>query len=137
MKPISLFLAVLSAVLLSLPVGADAFSGRRDTRVNPVSDVVFEVIARGAAGAGDYWCGAADYAHRALGAPWSARIYIVRGRGPSVTTGRRTAVQFTLRPEAAGVTPIDPSLFLNRMTPGDNMSVTQASTFCDPPPVRP
>ncbi len=137
MKQISLALTVLTAVLLALPVPADAFSGRHNTRVNPVNDVVFEVIARTAGSADDYWCGAAEYAHRALGAPWSAHIYIVRGRGPSVTTGRRTAVQFTLHPGAAGVVPRDPAFLMNRMSPGDNMSVQQAIRSCDQQPVRP
>ena len=137
MKPISLVLAAVCAVLLSLPVPAEAFSARRHMRVYPVNDAVFEVIAPTAAVAGDYWCGAADYAQRALGAVWNARIYIARGRGPSVTTGRRTAVQFTLQPAAAGVTPIGPVFAIDRMTPGDNMTVAQALTFCDQQPARP
>ena len=137
MKPISLVLAALTAVLLALPMSAEAFSARRHMRVYPVDELVFEVIAPTAAVAGDYWCGAADYAQRALGAPWTARIYIVRGRGPSVTTGRRTAVQFTLQPEAAGVRPIEPVFVMNLMKPGDNMSVAHAMRFCDQPPVRP
>lgn len=137
MKPVSYAMAALSAVLLSLPISAEAFSAKRNMRVYPVDNVVFEVIARTAGGAGDYWCGAADYAQRALGASWTARVYVVRGRGPSVTTGRRTAVQFTLQPAAAGVQPIDPALSIDMMKPGDSMTVAHALTYCDRQPARP
>lgn len=137
MKPNSLVPAAICALLLALPVPAAAFSAKRNMRVNPVNDAVFEVVAPTAAGAGDYWCGAADYAYRALGAEWTARIYIVRGRGPSVTTGRRTAVQFTLSPQAAGVQPTRPVFAMNSMKPGDNKSVAHALTFCDQQPARP
>lgn len=130
-------MAALSAALLSLPIPAAAFSAKRHMRVNPVNETVFEVIAPTAAGAGDYWCGAADYAYRALGAAWTAPIYIVRGRGPSVTTGRRTAVQFTLSPQAAGVPATGPVFAMNLMKPGDTMSVAHGLTFCDQPPARP
>ncbi len=115
---------------------ADAFSGRRGTRVNQVDAKVFEVIARSAGSSGDYWCGAGDFAQRALGAPWTARIYILRGRGASATTGRRTAVQFTMDAAAAGAPPADNGFFTNTMRPGDSMSVQQAQTYCLQPPMR-
>ena len=136
MKPIFLLLAALCAALLAVPVPADAVSTRRDTRANPLGDLAFEVIARTAGSADDYWCGASDYARRALGAPWTAQIYVLRGRGPSETTGRRTAVQFTLKAPSAPPRPRDPFTVLNRLRPGDHMSVQQAAEFCLPPPVR-
>ncbi|TDE40966.1 hypothetical protein [Antarcticimicrobium sediminis] len=136
MKPISPVPAALAALLLALPIPAEAFNARRNMHVNPVDAAVFEVIAPSAAPADDYWCGAADYAQRALGMPWIARIYIARGRGPSVTTQRRTAVQFTVQPEVAGVQPLDPVFMLNMMKPGDNMTVAHALSFCNQPPVQ-
>lgn len=136
MKPISPVPAALAALLLALPIPAEAFNARRNMHVNPVDSAVFEVIAPTAAPGGDYWCGAADYAQRALEAPWIARIYIARGRGPSVTTQRRTAVQFTLQPEVAGVQPLDPVFVMNMMKPGDSMTVAHALSFCDQPPVQ-
>ena len=128
--------AVLALLPMLAPDTAYAFSGRNGTRVAPVSNAVFEVVARGSGTGYDYWCGAADYARRALGAGWSDTIYIARGRGQSVTTGRRSAVQFTLDPGAAGITPIAPSLSLNALKVGDNMSVTQANNFCNMGPRR-
>lgn len=122
---------------LALPAPADAFTGRRGVKVNPVDSVVFEVIARTAGSGADYWCGAAEYAQRALGAPWTATIFIARGRGPSVTTGRKSAVQFTLDPSAAGTSDDKRSWSLNALRAGDSMSVQSAYTYCERMPVRP
>ncbi|MFV0515722.1 MAG: hypothetical protein ACK5MY_19080 [Jhaorihella sp.] len=129
--------ALLGAFALALPDPGNAFSGRRGTRVNPVDDAVFEVIARTAGSGADYWCGAGEYASRALNAAWTARIYIARGRGPSVTTGRKSAVQFTLDPGKAGVASAPPSFSLNTLRVGDSMSVQQARGHCPMQPVRP
>ena len=128
---------LFAAFAMALPDPGDAFTGRRGTRVNPVDDAVFEVIARTAGSGADYWCGAGEYASRALHAAWTARIYIARGRGPSVTTGRKSAVQFTLDPAAAGITPAPPSLSLNSLRVGDSMSVQEARSHCPMQPVRP
>jgi len=122
--------ALVSVIGAAIPQSADAFNGKLGTRVNPVNDAVFEVITRGSGGGHEYWCGAADYARRVLKAGWKTPIYIARGRGPSVTTGRKSSVQFTLDPQAAGITPIKPQLSLNALKVGDNMSVQQANTFC-------
>lgn len=128
--------SVLAIVSLLAPDVADAFSGKRGTRIAPVNNAVFEVVARGAGTGYDYWCGASDYARRALGAGWNATVFIARGRGTSVTTGRRSAVQFTLDAAAAGITPIPPSLSLNALKVGDNMSVQQANSYCNMGPTR-
>lgn len=137
MKRISLALAGLSALILSFPDLAMAERVGRNMRAYPVDDAVFEVIARTAAASGAYWCGAADYAQRVLGAEWTAQIYVVRGRGPSVTTGRRTAVQFTLKAAALGTPPRDRLVVVDRLVPGDHMSVQMAKTHCDQIPLRP
>lgn len=129
-------LALLATLSMLAPDAAFAFSGKRGTRVAPVNKVVFEVVARSSGSGPEYWCGAADYARRALGAEWKATIYIARGRGPSVTTGRRSAVQFTLDPAAAGITPIPPSISLNSLKVGDNMTVQQGNSYCNVPPIR-
>ncbi len=136
MPPISRTLAALTALCLALPVPAGAFNGRHDTRVNPISDTSFEVIARTAGSTDDYWCGASDYARQVLNAPWTARIYVLRGRGPSTTTGRRTAVQFTM--DAGAVPTRAERLFQlpNRMEPGDHRSVQLAAIACERIPVR-
>jgi len=128
--------AMLALLPMLVPDPALAFSGKRGTRVAPVNKAVFEVVARGSGSGYDYWCGAADYARRALGAGWQDTIYIARGRGQSVTTGRRSSVQFTLDPAAAGITPTGPSLSLNSLKVGDNMSVTQANQYCNMGPER-
>ncbi|MDK3019467.1 hypothetical protein [Pseudodonghicola flavimaris] len=149
MKRFSFVLAGVSAMILSFPSLAAADRVGRNMRAYPVDAAVFEVIPRTASGAGDYWCGASDYAQRVLGASWTDPLFVVRGRGPSATTGRKSAVQFTLDPVAAGLSgaaaaranaPLNdrfPIILTNRLSPGDHMSVQQARSYCDRNPARP
>lgn len=127
--------ALLAGSLLALPQAGDAFTSRLGARVNPVNTAVFEVVPRSSGDGQVFWCSAADYAHRALGASWQARLYIARGRAPSVTTGRRSSVQFTLDPTAAGIIPAPSSLSLNALKTGETMSVQQAFTYCQKAPI--
>ena len=127
--------ALVSLLASTLPQPAfsqssASFTGRNGIRVAPVDNTVFEVILRRSGGGAQYWCGAADYARRVLKVGWSSKIYIARGLGPSVTSNRRSAVHFTVDPGAAGVTPIPPSLSLNALKVGDNMSVQNANNYC-------
>ncbi|MEX0287376.1 MAG: hypothetical protein AB3N23_22440 [Paracoccaceae bacterium] len=123
----------IGILALTGPVAADEFRGKRGTRVNPVNAAVFEVVARSSTRGPDFWCGAADYARRALGRGWTDRIYVARSMGPSVTTNRRSAVHFTLDPGAAGISPAKPSLSINAFRVGDSMSIQQANTHCNIP----
>lgn len=128
--------AAIVSLSVALPGAAAAFNGKGGTQVAPVNNAVFEVVLRGnSRNAGAYWCGASDYARRALKAPWSAKVYVARSWGPSVTTGRKSAIQFTLDPAAAGIQPRSPSLSLNKMPVGDNMSIQQANMQCNLSPV--
>jgi hypothetical protein len=118
------------ACLTALPAtAADAFTTSRGVRVLPVSDVVYEVVPRGSGGTWDYWCAAAEYARRELGAGWTDRFYVVRGRDVSVTTGRRSSVQFTLYPERAGV-PAKTGWLSLGFNPGESMAVQQGYSYC-------
>ena len=125
---------VLAALLL--PQAALAFTSINRLRVNPVDANVFEVVGEPGTNGPEYWCAAADYAQRQLRAAWRAPLYIARTRGPSVTTGRRSAVQFTLNPTAAGVTPTNASVSLNALRTGNSMSVQLAHTYCQMRPSR-
>ncbi|WP_353344375.1 hypothetical protein [Aquicoccus sp. SU-CL01552] len=128
-------LAAFTALCLALPFSAEAFTGRNGTRVNPINDSSFEVITRIGGAVDDYWCGASDYARRVLGASWTAQIYLLRGRGPSVTTGRRTAVQFTMDADAAPPEGQGQFQKYSLLNPGSHMSVQGAATFCQISPV--
>lgn len=128
--------AVMALLTGFAPQAADAFNGKFGVRVAQVNDAVFEVVPRSSGSGPVFWCGAADYARQVLGAGWKTTIYIARGRGQSVTTNRRSAVQFTLDPSTAGITPIEQSLSLNSLKVGDNMSVQQANQYCTMPPSR-
>lgn len=106
-----------------------SFVSRYGPRVNQVNNAIFEVIPHAGVMTDDYWCAAADYARRRLGADWSDQVYVASSYTTSVTTGRRSAVQFTLDPAGAGITPIDVS-FRSGFKVGDSMSVNQADSRC-------
>jgi len=135
MTPMFRTFAVLTALCLALPIPAEAFTGRHGTRVNPMGDSSFEVIARTGGPVDEYWCGASDYARLVLGAPWTAQIYLLRGRGHSVTTGRRTAVQFTMDADAAPPEGQGQFQRYSLLNPGSHMSVQRAAGFCMISPV--
>lgn len=129
--------APIAALALCLPHMALAdFSAKRDMRVNQVDATVFEVYGSTAASSASYWCGAGDYAIRALNAPWTAQIYVVRGRGPGVSVNKRTTVLFTLDPGAAGIQPSDGGFITLSLREGRSQSVQLSLQDCDRPPVR-
>ncbi len=86
--------------------GSSAFVTSNGVRVNPVNEDVFEVLARPAARPSDFWCGAGNYARRALDAPDNALVYVVGGAGRGVTANTPDAAQFSLKPpsEVTGAT---------------------------------
>lgn len=136
MKPVSAATVLAASLVLALPDVSAANASRHSIRVNPVSDGVFEVIARTGNGY-LFWCGAADHVQRVLGRPWSSKLHIYRGLGPSETTGRRSAVQFTLDANLAAAAPADGYKSVNSLQPGDTMSVERAHEYCFVPFGRP
>ena len=119
------------SVWMCLPEVALAFTSRKGARVNPVSTEVFEVVPTAGGTGMDYWCGAGDYAMRALDAPLTDMVYVYRGLGPSETSHRRSAVQFTLNAvlleqEEAG----QGAAALNRLRTGDAMRIRSALGYC-------
>ena len=121
-------------VLFALPQASVAFQGKRGTTVNAINDTAFEVIARTAGSAQDYWCGAADFALTQLRASWSAEIRIIRGRGPSETSNRRSAVQFTLiSNEGLARSGNRSALQFGSLQVGDTLRVRSAYQFCVQP----
>lgn len=135
-KIITTGVAAAVALTTLAPISAQAFTTPRGVKVNPVNDVVFEVIPKSSGFYGDFWCGASEYARRVQGADWTDRVYVVQGRSPSVTTNRRSAVQFTLSPEAANVPPPPQGWLALGIKAGGSMSVQQARTHCDQQPIH-
>lgn len=136
MKPVAAAAIAATSLMMAFPASLDAKASRHSIRVNPVSDGIFEVIP----GAGNgilFWCGAADYAQRVLRVPWSAKLHISRGLGPSETTGRRSAVQFTLDANLAATAPTGGYGSVNSLQAGDTMSVQRAFDYCFVPFGRP
>lgn len=135
-KTIAAALATGLMATVLAPLGAEAFTTPRGVRVNPVNDVVFEVIPKSSGSYGDFWCGASEYARRVQGAGWTDRVYVVQGRSPSVTTNRRSAVQFTLYPEKANLPPAPQGWLALGIKAGGSMSIQQAKTHCLQQPVH-
>lgn len=124
-------IALCSAILVLVTSEASfAFTTKNQMRVNPVDAAVWEVVPRRATSGEEIWCAAADFVNRGLRRPWNTEIFVFRGRGPSVTTGRVTAVQFTIDPDAAGIEPTEPGLLLNAFRVGDHMSADRARVLC-------
>lgn len=122
------------AAAMTIPHLAGAFTARNGVRVNPVNSAVFETVPRSSGYGAIYWCAASEYARRALNASWQTEVYVARGLGPSETTNRRSAVQFTIDPTAAGISPGSRGGSLNSFNVGDHMSITQANRFCEEQP---
>lgn len=94
-----------------------------------VDENVFEVVGNSGRGGVLFWCGASEFARRVLGAPWQAEVTVVRSFGLSAVTGRKSAVQFSLNPEAVGVTK-KKSYSYNAMEVGDFNTLTAARRYC-------
>ena len=119
----------LSLFALSLAAPASA-NMAKDWEVNPVNDVVYEVVSEGAYSGAAFWCAAGEYVERALKKSPRTEIYIARKAGASVTTNRRTAAHFTLDPAAAGITPAEIGGDINELVVGGHMQAGQARNFC-------
>lgn len=134
----SIAIVAMALIPVLAPISAAAFTARIGTQVAPVSGSIFEVVPSGVGSGGGsaFWCGASDYARQTLGADWKTKIYIARGLGPSVTTGRRSAVQFTLDPAAAGITLTTPYKSRNSLKSGESMSVQRGHHLCEQNPTR-
>ena len=98
-------------------------------RVFPLSDGSFEVAPPRGQVLDGYWCAAADYARRGLGADWGQDIYVARGLGDGVAINRTSTVIFTLTP-----VPSDkPDRFITRTNAvhvGDRLNVQEADHKC-------
>lgn len=104
MKQIPILLSF--AVVACTTESSGGFQNSAGSRVNPVSENVFEVIVRPGNEYSKFWCGAGDYAARVLGAPANARLYVVGGAGQAVTMSSPNGAQFSLVPpeQAKGAT---------------------------------
>lgn len=125
--------ATLAAFALSLPATADA--ARHGFRAEAINSTDFEVIPRTEQFTDGYWCAASNFARRKLGAGWKQQIYVLRGYGPSETTGRRTAVQFSLR-QPDSETVAKTGLVTSAFVPGSSVSVQGANARCNVRPFR-
>lgn len=122
---------LLTSALFAMPQIGLAFEATNGMVVNQINASVFEVIPRDSGAGGlQYWCAASDFAEVELHAKWEDQIYVVRGPGPAETMDRDLAVQFTLDPAAAGVTPGPLSEDENEFNVGGHMEMSLAHEYC-------
>jgi len=98
-------------------------------KIYPLEDGVFEVVTRSGGNGSEYWCAAADYARRTLGASWQTPVYIYRGLAPGAASGRRSTVLFTLDPVVSQV-PQSGVRLTNAFYVGDTMTVQAGNSQC-------
>lgn len=127
MKHVALASCLLIAA--ALPAGATSMS-MPGFEVNQVNAAVYEVVSEGLHGGGPFWCAAATFVMAELRMSPETEIYVVRGAGPSVTTDRRSAAQFTVDPAAAGIKPAPMSDDLNVLNVGSHMTAGIGKTYC-------
>ncbi|WP_229864296.1 hypothetical protein [Seohaeicola zhoushanensis] len=118
----------LAAALALAPAWAGAWRATNWHEVLPVSNGVYEVVARVGSGPADYWCGAGEYFSSQLGVPATQRIYVWRGIGPSVNRPGRKAVQFSLTPPPGA--DLRQRLTLDVKEPGDSINAAMAKQYC-------
>jgi hypothetical protein len=99
-------------------------------QVHQVNAAVYEAVSEGLLGGAAFWCVAGKFVEIELKAHAGTEIYVARGGGPSVTTDRKSAAQFTIDPKAAGITPAGPSDDLNTLVVGDHMTAGAARILC-------
>jgi len=125
------FVTTCTAVFMATSSGAQNSMTHAGFEINPVNDVVYEAVSTGAHGGTAFWCAAGLFVEAVLNVPPKTEIYVVRGAGPSETTGRRSAAQFTVEPDKAGVTPVESSNDLNEPVVGEHMQASLARNFCN------
>lgn len=117
--------SLIAATLLAAPLAAETYRAQGRVDVTPVQGG-FAIQNGNGMGARGMWCGAADYAHRVLGASGTQRIYVV---GPRTSQNRRAPVIFSLNPQ--GTTPVRASILgRSTSTAGSSLSVDHAISFC-------
>ncbi|MEV8468614.1 hypothetical protein AB0T83_17730 [Fluviibacterium sp. DFM31] len=109
------------------------FMAANSYRVLPTSDPArFEVLGRAGGGGSDYYCAAADYAFRRLGASPADRVVVLSSPSVGQRTGSLSAF-FTVA--AQGSIPYSNSLYYS-MRPGENAQIGLARQTCRKDPVR-
>lgn len=117
-----MLVTVAMIALSALPASAQVFTAENNAKVTPLAGGVFSVAEEKRFGVPGQWCGAADYALRALNADWMDRIYVQR-------QGAQRAVEFALSPN--GTTPSKITVISNSAkTPGANFTVQRAFRIC-------
>lgn len=126
-------IAVLLAAGLLLTsngaVEASSFYAVNRLQVVALSEYEIEVIGRPGAYKSSYWCAAADFLRRNR-VPWKTRVYVVSGIGRGVSTGARSAVRFTLDPQASDVEIYENNVITDILHPGYGRTLTSAWGEC-------
>ncbi|WP_108263155.1 hypothetical protein [Mangrovicoccus ximenensis] len=129
MTPAVLAALALSACSLPPPTPGSSYVTMNGRRVVPLQTPgTFEVIASPGDAGPQYFCAAADYAERMLGARPSDRVVIIRTDGDSQSSPGTRGVSFTVmsREEAP---PLD-GIYLNPRKLGEATTVANGKQSC-------
>lgn len=122
---------IIALICMAIPFGAAAQAYRAENQllVVPLGKTEFEVIEARGEGPRGIWCAAAGYAQVHLGTAEGARIYIKKGRGPSISGVGRKSIVFTTDEAALG-TPALRSYSLSVRQVGLGLPSGHARQFC-------
>lgn len=99
-------------------------------------EAVVEVYAKPGASGPKYFCAAAEFSKRFLGASPSDRLVIVRPEGASATRSGAKSVLFGIVPRSASGSLPPTGLTINPRKAGEHRSVNSGLSFCEPPNKR-
>ena len=124
-----LLISIIAFCAAGAAQAKDYISSPGQARTSPIDGNLCEVVGKSSRGHDMWWCGAATYVRRVLGAGWTTPVTIARGLGQSQATGRRSSVQFTLNPSALGIQTLKSS-FPNQLEVGDTRTVQDGNLSC-------
>ncbi|WP_172331213.1 hypothetical protein [Mangrovicoccus sp. HB161399] len=125
-------LAVLALSACDMPAnpGGSQYLSVNGRRVVPLDTPgTFEVIAGPGDAGPQFFCAAADYAHRKLGARSTDRVVITRSAGDSVSYPGTRGVTFTLMSQQEAP-PTSNSLIMNPRQLGESVTVGNGRHMC-------
>lgn len=93
----------------------------------------FTVLGKAGAAGPDYFCAAADYAHRRLGYPDAERVVLIApvAKNPAYN-GQRTG---TFRVASSGQVPPRTGISVSMRKAGENLQIGHARSMCETHPV--
>lgn len=120
--------ATVIAATVMPALAARTFIASNKWRVVPAATPgQFEVLAQGGGAGADFFCAAAEYAHRYMGGNPTDRVVMVTNVGPSVANPGGRGAMFVLAPRGSA----ERSGVSISMKAGENMSIAHGEALCE------